>query len=158
MPHKVNPIDFENSEGNLGIANALFDHLARQLPTSRWQRDLVDSTTLRNMGSMFGYCYLAYQSCLTGMQKLALNRTRLEKELAENWEVLAEAVQTMMRRHGIANPYETLKALTRGKKITQDTFISFVQKLPITEDDKATLLTLTPSTYLGIAQELAKRI
>ncbi len=158
MPHKVNPIDFENSEGNLGLANALLDHLARQLPTSRWQRDLVDSTTLRNMGSVFGYCYLAYQNCFVGMSKLALNTAQLEKELAENWEILAEAIQTMMRRHGIANPYETLKELTRGKKITQAMFTSFIEKLPLTENDKAILLALTPSTYLGVAQKLASKI
>ncbi len=158
MPHKVNPIDFENAEGNLGIANSLFQHLARQLPTSRWQRDLVDSTTLRNISSAFGHSLLAYQSCLKGLNKLELCPTKLALDLEQSWEVLAEAVQTVMRRYGIANPYERLKALTRGKEITPAVLETFIANLPLPDSIKQTLLSLTPSDYIGLATKLAERI
>ena len=158
MPHKVNPIDFENAEGNLGIANSLFQHLARQLPTSRWQRDLVDSTTLRNISSAFGHSLLAYQSCLKGLNKLELCPTRLALDLEQSWEVLAEAVQTVMRRYGIANPYERLKALTRGKEITAAVLETFIESLPLSDTVKQTLLSLTPSDYIGLAAKMAERI
>ena len=157
MPHKVNPIDFENSEGNLGIANALLTHLAQKLPISRWQRDLTDSTVLRNLGVAFGYCFVGYNALNRGLGKLQLNEQRLAEDLDHAWEVLAEAIQTVMRRYGVPHPYEQLKALTRGKGITPETIHDFVQQLDIPAEAKARLLELTPGTYIGKALELAKR-
>jgi len=158
MPHKVNPIDFENSEGNLGLANAVFGHLAQKLPVSRWQRDLTDSTVLRNMGVGFGYSLIAYQSTLKGISKLELNGARLAEDLDNTWEVLAEPVQTVMRRYNIPEPYEKLKALTRGQGITKDALLNFVETLDIPEDAKAELRSLTPASYIGNAVEQAKAI
>jgi adenylosuccinate lyase len=158
MPHKVNPIDFENSEGNLGLANAILRHLAEKLPISRWQRDLTDSTVLRNMGVAFGYTLLGYDSCLRGLNKLEVNPQRLEEDLNNSWEVLAEPIQTVMRRYGIENPYEQLKELTRGKDgINQASLRTFIQALQIPADAKQYLLDLTPGTYIGKANELAKK-
>ena len=159
MPHKVNPIDFENSEGNLGMANALLRHLAEKLPISRWQRDLTDSTVLRNMGVAFGYTLLGYDSCLKGLSKLEANPKQLEHDLNHNWEVLAEPIQTVMRRYGIENPYEQLKELTRGKGgITQASLHSFINELQIPDAAKQALLEMTPASYTGKAAELAKSI
>ena len=158
MPHKVNPIDFENSEGNLGLANAVLSHLAEKLPISRWQRDLTDSTVLRNMGVGFGYSLLAYQSTLKGMGKLQLNSERLNQDLEHAWEVLAEPIQTVMRRYGIEQPYEKLKALTRGKAMSADVVREFVQSLELPEDAKQRLLELTPQQYTGNAVQQAGRI
>ena len=158
MPHKVNPIDFENSEGNLGLANALLRHLADKLPVSRWQRDLTDSTVLRNVGVAFGYSLLAWDSCLRGLKKLEVNSARLAEDLDNCWEVLAEPVQTVMRRHGIANPYEQLKELTRGKGITREALRSFITGLSIPQADKERLLNMTPASYVGAAATLASRI
>ena len=157
MPHKVNPIDFENSEGNLGIANALLTHLAQKLPISRWQRDLTDSTVLRNLGVAFGYCFVGYNALNRGLGKLQLNEQRLAEDLDHAWEVLAEAIQTVMGGYGAVHPYEQLKALTRGKGITPETIHDFVQQLDIPAEAKARLLELTPGTYIGKAVELAKR-
>ena len=157
MPHKVNPIDFENSEGNLGLANALLRHLSEKLPVSRWQRDLTDSTVLRNMGVACGYCVLAYSSCLRGLRKLEANPAKISDELAESWDVLAEAVQTVMRAHHIEGSYEKLKELTRGKGgITREDLHAFVRTLPLPEDVKARLLALTPAGYTGLAAKLAR--
>jgi adenylosuccinate lyase len=158
MPHKVNPIDFENSEGNLGLANAMLRHMADKLPVSRMQRDLTDSTVLRNIGVGFGYALLAYDSCLRGLNKLEVNPARLEQDLDANWEVLAEPVQTVMRRYGIENPYEQLKELTRGKGITRDALQEFIVKLAIPQDAKDLLLAMTPANYTGLAAQLAKAI
>jgi adenylosuccinate lyase len=159
MPHKVNPIDFENSEGNLGLANALFEHLAGKLPVSRWQRDLTDSTVLRNLGMAFGYSLLAYDSCLRGIGKLEVDQNRLLQDLDANWEVLAEPVQTVMRRFGVENPYEKLKELTRGKQgMTRETLARFIQSLAIPEQAKAELLALTPASYTGNAASQAAAI
>ena len=159
MPHKVNPIDFENSEGNLGLANALLRHLSEKLPISRWQRDLTDSTVLRNMGVGLGYTLLGYDSCLKGLKKLEANALRLQADLESNWEILAEPIQTVMRRYGVANPYEQLKELTRGKEgINQATLHAFINQLAIPDSEKQRLLQLTPSKYIGLAAELAKRI
>jgi adenylosuccinate lyase len=159
MPHKVNPIDFENSEGNIGLANALFHHLSGKLPVSRWQRDLSDSTVLRNMGVAFGYCLLAWESLLQGLEKLDADPARLKEDLELSWEVLAEPIQTVMRRWGIADPYEQLKALTRGKnRMTRETLQAFIRDLSIPESEKARLLALTPATYTGLAAALAQRI
>jgi adenylosuccinate lyase len=158
MPHKVNPIDFENSEGNLGLANAVLRHMADKLPVSRMQRDLTDSTVLRNIGVGFGYALLAYDSCLRGLNKLEVNPLRLEQDLDANWEVLAEPVQTVMRRYGIENPYEQLKELTRGKGITRDALQEFIGKLAIPQDAKDLLLAMTPANYTGLAAQLAKAI
>lgn len=158
MPHKVNPIDFENSEGNLGIANALLIHLAGKLPISRWQRDLTDSTVLRNLGVAFGYCFIAYAALMRGLGKLELNETRVSDDLEASWEVLAEAIQTVMRRYGVPKPYEKLKALTRGKgRMTAPVIREFIETLEIPEEAKARLRVLTPSTYIGKAPELARR-
>lgn len=157
MPHKVNPIDFENSEGNLGLANALLRHLAEKLPISRWQRDLTDSTVLRNLGVALGYSLLAYDACAKGLGKLEVNPRRLEEDLDNCWEVLAEPIQTVMRRYQIANPYEQLKALTRGKGITREALREFIHTLDIPQECKATLLEMTPSSYIGKAAVLAKR-
>ena len=158
MPHKVNPIDFENSEGNLGLANALLKHMAEKLPVSRWQRDLTDSTVLRNIGVALGYTLLAYDSCLRGLNKLEVNPARLEQDLDANWEVLAEPVQTVMRRYGIENPYEQLKELTRGKGISQLALKEFIEGLAIPQDAKNLLLAMTPANYIGIAEKLAREI
>jgi adenylosuccinate lyase len=158
MPHKVNPIDFENSEGNLGVANALLRHLADKLPVSRWQRDLTDSTVLRNVGAAFGHSLLGYVACARGLDKLEVDGARLAADLDANWEVLAEAVQTVMRRYGIEDAYEQLKGLTRGARITPEALRAFVGGLAIPEDAKARLLALTPATYAGKAAELAKKI
>jgi len=159
MPHKVNPIDFENSEGNLGFANALLRHLAEKLPVSRWQRDLTDSTVLRNMGVALGYTLLGFDSCLKGLNKLEANAARLAEDLNHNWEVLAEPIQTVMRRYGIENPYEQLKELTRGKGgITQESLHAFIRELKIPQTAKQALLDMTPASYTGKAVELAKRI
>lgn len=159
MPHKVNPIDFENSEGNIGLANALLSHLSSKLPISRWQRDLTDSTVLRNMGVAFGYSLLAYDACLRGLGKLEADPARMETDLDNNWEVLAEPIQTVMKRHGIEDAYEQLKALTRGQGgINRKTLHQFIGGLDIPAAEKKRLLDLTPSTYIGLAAELAKRI
>lgn len=158
MPHKVNPIDFENSEGNLGIANAIFSHLAQKLPISRWQRDLTDSTVLRNMGVGFGYSLIAYQSTLKGIGKLELNQQRLTEDLDHTWEVLAEPIQTVMRRYNIPEPYEKLKALTRGQGITKQAILTFVDTLDIPEQAKVELKALTPASYTGNAAAQAQAI
>ena len=158
MPHKVNPIDFENSEGNLGIANALLKHLSEKLPVSRWQRDLTDSTVLRNLGTALGHSLLAYESALRGLGKLETNPSRLAEDLDNCWEVLAEPVQTVMRRFGVPNPYEQLKELTRGKGITPEGLRSFIQGLAIPEEAKKSLLEMTPASYIGKAIELAERV
>lgn len=158
MPHKINPIDFENAEGNLGIANALFDHMSNKLPISRWQRDLSDSTVLRNMGVAVGHTLLAYQSIMRGLQKTAPNEELIRTDLDKHWEVLAEPVQTLMRRFGIEQPYEKLKALTRGQPVTKELLYQFIQEQVLPDEIKQQLLTLTPENYLGYAADLAKRI
>lgn len=158
MPHKVNPIDFENSEGNLGIANALFGHLASKLPVSRWQRDLTDSTVLRNLGVGFGHSLIAYESTLKGVSKLELNAAAINEDLDNCWEILAEPVQTVMRRYNIEEPYEKLKALTRGKGITKEALLEFVETLNMPDDAKAGLRELTPASYIGNAVAQAKNI
>ncbi|CAN1495387.1 PurB Adenylosuccinate lyase [Methylophilaceae bacterium] len=159
MPHKVNPIDFENSEGNLGLANAVLRHMAEKLPISRWQRDLTDSTVLRNMGVAFGYTLLGYDSCLRGLNKLEVNPEKLAQDLDASWEVLAEPIQTVMRRYGIENPYEQLKELTRGKGgINKASLHTFISGLNIPAEAKQGLLEMTPASYIGKAIELAKRV
>ena len=159
MPHKVNPIDFENSEGNLGLANALLRHMSDKLPVSRWQRDLTDSTVLRNMGVALGHTLLAWDSCLKGLAKLEANRAQLAADLDSNWDVLAEPIQTVMRRYGVSGAYEQLKDLTRGKGgITRNSLRAFIKTLAIPEPEKKRLLALTPATYTGKAAELAKKI
>jgi len=158
MPHKVNPIDFENAEGNLGLANAMFDHLSRKLPISRWQRDLTDSTVLRNLGVGAGYTQIAIASLMKGLGKLGVNHMVLARDLDAAWEVLAEPVQTIMRRHDVPNAYEALKDLTRGNTIDQDSIRSFIEQLSIPEDDKQRLMALTPSNYIGLAAKLAHDI
>jgi adenylosuccinate lyase len=158
MPHKVNPIDFENAEGNLGVANALLRHFSDKLPISRWQRDLTDSTVLRNLGVALGHALLGWSSLAQGLDKLAVDPARMNEDLDDNWEVLAEAIQTVMRRHGLPEPYEQLKALTRGKGITRDSLRQFVAGLALPEDAKARLLALTPATYVGLAEALARRV
>ena len=157
MPHKVNPIDFENAEGNLGLANALLRHLAEKLPISRWQRDLTDSTVLRNIGVALGYAVLAYASLATGLAKLELNEERLAQDLDHAWEVLAEPIQTVMRRHGVAGAYEKLKEVTRGKTVGAEALHQLVQSLAIPQADKDRLLAMTPASYTGKAAELARR-
>jgi adenylosuccinate lyase len=159
MPHKVNPIDFENSEGNLGLANAILRHLSEKLPISRWQRDLTDSTVLRNIGVAFGYSLIAYQSLVRGLGKLQVNQVRINEDLDNAWEVLAEPIQTMMRKRGIANPYEKLKELTRGNQnIDRVSLHQFINTLELPLQDKKTLLNLTPQSYIGLAAKLAKKI
>jgi adenylosuccinate lyase len=158
MPHKVNPIDFENSEGNIGIANALLRHLAEKLPVSRWQRDLSDSTALRNAGVALGHTLLAHASCLKGLSKLEAEPKRLAEDLDANWEVLGEAIQQVMRRHGVPEGYEKLKAMTRGKRLDRARFASFIRGLPIPASAKKHLLALTPAKYTGLAASLAKRV
>jgi adenylosuccinate lyase len=158
MPHKVNPIDFENAEGNFGVASALFEHFAAKLPISRWQRDLSDSTVLRALGSAFGHWLVAMDALQRGLAKLNADPARLEADLDGSWEVLAEAVQTVMRRHGLPNPYEQLKALTRGQGITADSLRAFIESLDLPADDKQRLLAMTPGSYTGLAAQLAKAI
>ena len=158
MPHKVNPIDFENSEGNLGLANAVFGHLSAKLPISRWQRDLTDSTVLRNMGVGFGYSLIAYSATVRGLGKLQLNEAAIAEDLDASWEVLAEPIQTIMRRYQIAEPYEKLKALTRGQAITRESLARFIDDLDLPKHVKAEMKALTPSSYIGNAAELAKNI
>ena len=158
MPHKVNPIDFENAEGNLGIANALLGHFAAKLPVSRWQRDLSDSTVQRNFGTAVGHSYLAFQSMLGGLERLSPNTTRIDDDLANRWELLAEPVQTVMRKHGITDAYEQLKELTRGEAVDAARMAEFVAGLDIPDDDKAVLAALTPTGYIGIAAKLARAV
>lgn len=157
MPHKINPIDFENSEGNLGVANALAGHCAEKLPISRWQRDLTDSTVLRNLGSIAGYSLIAYQSTLKGLQKLTINSAQIQQDLAQHWEVLAEAIQSVLRHYGVADAYERLKSLTRGKAIDQKVLYNFIEELPLPDDAKQQLQALTPAQYTGYAAELAQQ-
>jgi adenylosuccinate lyase len=158
MPHKVNPIDFENAEGNLGMANAMLRHMSEKLPISRWQRDLTDSTVLRNMGVAMGYAVLAYNSLSTGLGKLELNRENLQSDLNSSWEVLAEPIQTVMRRYGVQGAYEKLKEVTRGKTVTAEDLHALIRSLEISEPEKARLLAMTPASYVGMAGELAKRV
>ena len=158
MPHKVNPIDFENSEGNVGVSNALLQHLADKLPVSRWQRDLSDSTALRNLGPAIGHALLAWKSCLRGLDKLEVNAERLAQDLDANWEVLAEPIQTVMRRHGVSGAYEQLKEVTRGQKVTREDLHQLIHRLAIPDEDKKRLLALTPATYIGLASALAHRV
>jgi adenylosuccinate lyase len=158
MPHKVNPIDFENSEGNLGLANAVLSHLSAKLPVSRWQRDLTDSTVLRNMGVGLSYSLIAYQAALKGIGKLLLDRAALQKDLDNSWEVLAEAIQTVMRRHGIEQPYEKLKELTRGQDMNRETIQAFVENLKLPAEARQALLELTPASYTGNARQQAENI
>ena len=158
MPHKVNPIDFENAEGNLGIANALFAHFAAKLPVSRWQRDLSDSTVLRNLGVAIAHCMIACESCLKGIGKLQVNPRRTAEDLDNSWEVLAEALQTVMRRYGIEKPYEKLKDLTRDQAVTRQTLVDFVQSLDLPDEVKVELSNLTPAGYTGNAADQARAI
>ncbi|MBK7312900.1 adenylosuccinate lyase [Candidatus Aalborgicola defluviihabitans] len=158
MPHKVNPIDFENAEGNLGLANALLKHLSEKLPISRWQRDLTDSTVLRNMGVAVGYAVLAYQSLLTGLNKLEINEAAIAKDLDTSWEVLAEPIQTVMRRFGLPQPYEQLKKFTRGAAMTRELMQGFIDGLELPQSEKDRLLAMTPASYTGKAAELARRV
>jgi adenylosuccinate lyase len=158
MPHKVNPIDFENSEGNIGLANAMLRHLADKLPVSRWQRDLTDSTVLRNLGVAFGYCMVAWDACQRGLDKLEINVGAIDADIDACWEVLAEPVQTVMRRYGLPQPYEQLKALTRGKGITETALREFIQGLALPVDAKTRLLEMTPRSYIGLAAQLARSL
>jgi adenylosuccinate lyase len=158
MPHKVNPIDFENAEGNLGLANAVLKHLSEKLPVSRWQRDLTDSTVLRNMGVALGYTALAYASLMTGLKKLELNEEALAQDLEASWEVLAEPIQTVMRRYGVQGAYEKLKEVTRGKTVTAEALHGLIRQLEIPQAEKDRLLALTPGSYIGKAIELARRV
>ena len=158
MPHKVNPIDFENSEANLGISNALLDHLASKLPISRLQRDLTDSSAIRNMGNAVGHSYLAIKSAICGIGRVSVDRDTITRDLENAWEVLAEPVQTVMRKAGIENPYEKMKELSRGKKITRDDLHSFINSLELPDEDKNRLLALTPADYVGQACVLIEHI
>jgi adenylosuccinate lyase len=158
MPHKVNPIDFENAEGNLGLSNALLRHLSEKLPISRWQRDLTDSTVLRNMGVAIGYGVLAYQSLLIGLNKLEINEAAISADLDASWEVLAEPIQTVMRRFGLPQPYEQLKKFTRGEPMTRELMQGFIAKLELPDDEKQRLLAMTPGSYTGMAEKLARRV
>jgi adenylosuccinate lyase len=158
MPHKVNPIDFENAEGNLGLANAVLGHLSEKLPISRWQRDLSDSTVLRNMGVGLGYSALAWASLMTGLNKLELNEEALAADLDASWEVLAEPIQTVMRRHGLQGAYEKLKDITRGRAVTAADLHPLIRSLEIPQADKERLLAMTPASYIGKAAELARRV
>ena len=158
MPHKVNPIDFENAEGNLGLANAMLRHLSEKLPISRWQRDLTDSTVLRNMGVALGYAVLAYQSLNTGLGKLEINQTAIAADLDASWEVMAEPIQTVMRRFGLPQPYEQLKKFTRGEPMTRELMQGFIANLAIPEAEKQRLMAMTPGSYIGKAAELARRV
>lgn len=158
MPHKVNPIDFENSEGNLGLANSVLRHLSEKLPISRWQRDLTDSTVLRNLGVAFGYCMIAWDSHIKGLNKLEVNYQKIKEDIENCWEVLAEPIQTVMRRYGLPQPYEQLKKLTRGHGITKEALQNFVSNLALPEQVKRELLDLTPEKYIGFAPNLAKLV
>ncbi len=158
MPHKVNPIDFENSEGNLGLANAMLRHLSEKVPVSRWQRDLTDSTVLRNLGVALGYGLVAYEACLRGLGKLELNPAAIDADIDACWEILAEPVQTVMRRYGLPQPYEQLKALTRGKGITEQALREFIAGLDLPAEPKARLQAMTPRSYIGLAARLAKAV
>ncbi len=158
MPHKVNPIDFENSEGNLGMANAMLSHMAEKLPISRWQRDLTDSTVLRNMGVGFAYSLIAYESNLKGLGKLELNAETIDRDLNNAWEILAEPLQTIMRRYGVDEPYEKLKDLTRGKRVDATSLATFIESLNVPAEAKQAMLDLTPANYIGMAEHLAKEI
>jgi adenylosuccinate lyase len=158
MPHKVNPIDFENAEGNLGLANALLRHMSDKLPISRWQRDLTDSTVLRNMGVALGYAVLAYQSLATGLSKLEINEPAIAADLDSSWEVMAEPIQTVMRRFGLPQPYEQLKKFTRGEAMTRELMQGFIAGLDLPEAEKERLLAMTPASYVGKAAELARRV
>lgn len=158
MPHKVNPIDFENSEGNLGVANATMAHLSSKLPISRWQRDLTDSTVLRNLGIGLGHSVLAYESTLKGIRKLQVNEARIHEDLSEAWEVLAEPIQTVMRRYGVEEPYEKLKAVTRDRKVSKEILHQLIEGLEIPNEAKKSLLELTPESYIGAAVTLAKSV
>ncbi|HEX6613697.1 MAG TPA: lyase family protein, partial [Rhodanobacteraceae bacterium] len=158
MPHKVNPIDFENAEGNFGVANALFGHFSEKLPISRWQRDLTDSTVLRALGTAFGHTLVAFDALSRGLGKLQVHEARMAADLDASWEVLAEAIQTVMRRHGLPEPYEQLKALTRGKGITRESLRAFILDLDLPEDARQRLLELAPATYTGLAAELARDV
>ena len=158
MPHKVNPIDFENSEGNIGLANAVLRHLSEKLPVSRWQRDLTDSTVLRNLGVALGYCMVAWDSCLKGLGKLEINAAAIDADIDACWEVLAEPVQTVMRRYGLPQPYEQLKALTRGRGINQEGLREFIANLDLPAEPKQRLLAMTPRSYIGLAAELARKV
>jgi adenylosuccinate lyase len=157
MPHKVNPIDFENAEGNLGVANALLQHLSEKLPISRWQRDLTDSTVLRNVGAAAGHCLLSYQALRRGLGRLEVDRARLEADLDAHWEVLAEAIQTVLRKHGVPDAYEKLKGLTRGQRVDRESLIAFVDGLPLPEEEKRRLRALSPARYVGNAVTQARR-
>jgi adenylosuccinate lyase len=157
MPHKVNPIDFENAEGNLGLANALLRHLSEKLPVSRWQRDLTDSTVLRNIGVALGYSVLAYTSLQAGLGKLELNEQALAEDLDAAWEVLAEPIQTVMRRYGVQGAYEKLKEVTRGQRVTPEALHGLIRSLDIPQGEKDRLLAMTPANYIGKAAELARR-
>jgi adenylosuccinate lyase len=158
MPHKVNPIEFENAEGNLGLANALLEHLAGKLPISRWQRDLTDSTVLRNIGAAVGHGFVAWQSCRRGLDKLDADLDRIARDVEESPEVLAEAIQTLLRRNGVTDAYERLKALTRGRRVNAEILREFIAAAPLTAADRALLQDLTPAAYIGLAAELARRI
>jgi adenylosuccinate lyase len=158
MPHKVNPIDFENAEGNFGIANALFEHFSAKLPISRWQRDLTDSTVLRALGTAFGHSVIALDSLQKGLGKLNVAPERLRADLDAAWEVLAEPIQTVMRRYGLPQPYEQLKALTRGQGMTRESMRTFIAGLDLPAEVKQQLLELTPASYIGLAQRLAEKI
>jgi adenylosuccinate lyase len=158
MPHKVNPIDFENAEGNLGLANAVLRHLSEKLPISRWQRDLTDSTVLRNLGVALGYCLVAYDACLRGLGKLEVNAAAIDADIDNCWEVLAEPIQTVMRRYGLPQPYEQLKALTRGKGITEQALREFISGLDLPPEVRTRMLAMTPRSYIGLAQALAKTV
>jgi adenylosuccinate lyase len=158
MPHKVNPIDFENSEGNLGLANALLHHMSGKLPVSRWQRDLTDSTVLRNMGTALGYALLAWENCLRGLGKLEVDTERLAQDLDASWEVMAEAVQTVMRRYAVPDAYERLKAFSQGRRVDMKGLAEFIDRLPIPERERARLVKMSPASYLGRAADLARRI
>jgi adenylosuccinate lyase len=158
MPHKVNPIDFENAEGNLGLANAMLDHFALKLPISRWQRDLTDSTVQRNFGVAIGYVMIAMSSALKGLGKLQANPARIAEDIDNAWEVLAEPIQTVMRRYAVPEPYEKLKALTRGQAVTKELLHDFIGTLEIPAEEKARLLKMTPSNYLGIAEYLTRNL
>jgi len=158
MPHKVNPIDFENAEGNLGLSNALLRHMSEKLPISRWQRDLTDSTVLRNMGVALGYAVLAYQSLAAGLGKLEINEAAIAADLDNSWEVLAEPIQTVMRRFGLPQPYEQLKKFTRGEAMTRELMRGFIAELDLPDAEKERLLAMTPASYVGKAAELAKRV
>jgi len=157
MPHKINPIDFENSEGNVGMANAMLAHMADKLPVSRWQRDLSDSTVLRNIGACLGHCSIAYQATVKGLSRLEVNAEVIAEDLAQSWEVLAEPVQTVMRKHGIAEPYEKLKAATRGRRLSADLFAQLLTELELPESAVQELCDLTPELYIGMAAELARK-